>query len=480
MTFSLTPKQEDLRQVLRGPQTHTLAFGGSRSGKTFGFVHAVVKRASLAANSHHLLARYRHADARTKLMMKTLPEVMRLAYPGLSYVVNKHDQFATLPNGSELWFAGLDDDERTDKILGSEYATIYLNECSQLTFETVEKVRSRLAQNATKKNGKPLALRAYYDLNPETASHWTYQEFIAGMNPLDGHPIDDPDDYAVIQMNPNDNPHLSANYIRQLGRMSMLQRKRFLDGEFLTALPDSLWTPEMIKEARAKDTPDIEAMKRIVVSVDPGGTVKGDKTGIVVAGIDYHNQFHILADLSLNGSPGEWAYMVLWAYRFFDADCIVVETNFGADMCQHTIRTAAPPEMRFAFRVKEVRAKCGKIVRAEKVVGSFEHGEVSFSDDLYAHWPQADDAPRRPDGRDTCTELFDQLMSFVPGNTRRNGKSPDNADAMVYALIELGVGKARAPAPSFKWVGPSGGTATFKKGRQVAAQTGGPLRIHRG
>ncbi|MEP1143495.1 MAG: phage terminase large subunit [Henriciella sp.] len=437
MTFKLTAKQEELRQLLRGPQTHTMAFGGSRSGKTFGFVHTVVKRASLAPNSQHLLARFRHADARTKLMMKTLPEVMRMAYPELSYKVNKHDQFAVLPNGAELWFQGLDDDERTDKILGSEYATIYLNECSQLSFGTVEKVRSRLAQNVGKENGKPLALRMYYDLNPETASHWSYQEFVAGMNPIDGHSVDDPGDYATIQMNPTDNPHLSENYLRLLSRMSMLQRKRFYDGDFLLALPDSLWTPDMIAEARQKETPHISAMKRIVVSVDPGGTVKGDKTGIIVAGIDYHNEFHILADLSLNGTPAEWAYMVVWAYRFFDADCIVVETNFGADMCQHTIRTAAPPEMRRAFRVKEVCAKRGKVVRAEKIVGSFENGEVSFSEELYAHWPTDENAPKRPAGHETSTELFDQLMSFVPGDTRRKGKSPDNGDAMVYALIEL-------------------------------------------
>ncbi len=437
MTFKLTDKQEELRQLLRGPQTHTMAFGGSRSGKTFGFVHTVVKRAALTPDSQHLLARFRHADARTKLMMKTLPEVMRMAYPEMSYKVNKHDQFAVLPNGAELWFQGLDDDERTDKILGSEYATIYLNECSQLSFETVEKVRSRLAQNATMDNGKPLTLRMYYDLNPETAAHWSYQEFINGLNPIDGHPVDDIADYATIQMNPTDNPHLSENYIRLLGRMSMLQRKRFLDGDYLLALPDSLWTPEMIAEARQKETPEPFAMKRIVVSVDPGGTVKGDKTGIIVAGIDYNNEFHILADLSLNGTPAEWAYMVVWAYRYFDADCIVVETNFGADMCQHTIRTAAPREMRRAFRVKEVRAKRGKVVRAEKIVGSFENGEVSFSDDVYAHWPDGDDAPKRPLGREKSTELFDQLMAFVPGDARRKGKSPDNADAMVYALIEL-------------------------------------------
>ena len=128
-----------------------------------------------------------------------------MAYPDLPYELNKADQFVLLPNGSELWFQGLDDDARTDKILGAEYATIYLNECSQISFSTVEKVRSRLAQTAYKANGDPLPLRAYHDLNPETASHWSYQEFIENVNPIDGFPLDDPNDYAVIQMN-RENP----------------------------------------------------------------------------------------------------------------------------------------------------------------------------------------------------------------------------------------------------------------------------------
>ncbi len=444
-SFRLTPKQMDGREVLRGPQTHTLFYGGSRSGKTFLIVWAIVKRAGLTPDSRHLMSRLRNVDARTAIMMGTFREVMRLAYPDLEYEVNKHDQFATFPNGSEIWFSGLDDDERVEKILGKEYATIALNEVSQLSFETVETVRTRLAQNAYKPNGELLTQRAYYDLNPTTASHWSYQEFIEGVNPEDGFALEDPSDYVFFQMNPTDNPHLSANYLKQLGRMSMLRRKRFLEGQYLLSLPDSLWTPEMISEARQKDTPLLGAMKRVAVSVDPGGTVKGDKTGIIVAGIDYQNEFHVLADLSINGTPAEWAAMVLWAYRAFEADCIVVETNFGSDMCQHTIRSAAPAEMRYAFRVKEVRAKKGKVVRAEQVVGLFENNRVSFSDEIYATLPaeitdllSKDNrkAFKRKD-RNKTSELFDQLMSFVPGDTRRKGKSPDNADALVYALIEL-------------------------------------------
>lgn len=55
---------------------------------------------------------------------------MRLAFPGVDYKLNKEDFYATFPNGSELWFARLDNPERAEKVLGMEFATIYFNECS--------------------------------------------------------------------------------------------------------------------------------------------------------------------------------------------------------------------------------------------------------------------------------------------------------------------------------------------------------------
>ena len=52
--------------------------------------------------------------------------MMELCYPGIPFEMDKTDWYATLPNGSEVWFGGLDDKERSEKILGNEYATIFL------------------------------------------------------------------------------------------------------------------------------------------------------------------------------------------------------------------------------------------------------------------------------------------------------------------------------------------------------------------
>ena len=48
-----------------------------------------------------------------------------------------------------------------------EERTIYFNECSQLSYSSIQLARTRLAE----KNG--LVKRTYYDENPPTKSHWS-------------------------------------------------------------------------------------------------------------------------------------------------------------------------------------------------------------------------------------------------------------------------------------------------------------------
>ena len=52
--------------------------------------------------------------------MDTFPKVMSLCFPGVKYSMNKSDWFMHFPNKSEIWLGGLDDKERTEKMLGKE------------------------------------------------------------------------------------------------------------------------------------------------------------------------------------------------------------------------------------------------------------------------------------------------------------------------------------------------------------------------
>ena len=112
--------------------------------------------------------RYRFNSIKASVILDTFPKVMRLVFPGVTYRLDKTDFYATFPNGSQLWFGGLDDKERAEKILGMEFATIALNECSQIPYSSVEMAITRLAQQVDQQiDGKeptPLKPRMYLSL----------------------------------------------------------------------------------------------------------------------------------------------------------------------------------------------------------------------------------------------------------------------------------------------------------------------------
>jgi hypothetical protein len=110
---------------LGGPQRHTLLVGGARSGKTFWIVRSILVRATRASGSRHLIAKLHFNHVRATIWLDTLPKVARLCFPGLILKDQRADAYVSLPQyGSEIWFGGLDESDRVDKILGSEYATI--------------------------------------------------------------------------------------------------------------------------------------------------------------------------------------------------------------------------------------------------------------------------------------------------------------------------------------------------------------------
>lgn len=159
--------------------------------------------------------------------METLPKVLNLCFPSLEVKWNRTDYFITLPNGSEIFCAGLDDAIRVEKVLGKEYSTLYFNECSQIPYKSIQIAMTRLAE----KNG--LTKRAIYDQNPPSKRHWSYWVFQKSLDPIDNVPVD-PNKYASILMNPKDNlENIDPEYITEiLDNLPEAQRKRFKDGQY--------------------------------------------------------------------------------------------------------------------------------------------------------------------------------------------------------------------------------------------------------
>lgn len=407
--FERTEKQKLQAEMLAGPARHVLAYGGSRSGKTFGFCQLIAGRALEAPESRHLIARLHNIDVRQSVMLDTWPKMMRVCYPDVPYRVNKSDQFAMLGDGSEVWFGGLDDKDRVDKILGKEFVTVYPNEGSQIVFETITTLRSRLAQRCFRRDGTMLPLKGLYDLNPVGRSHWTYQEFIEGKRPGDGAVLPE-GTRAYLMMNPADNSHLPPEYLAELDEMPERQKMRFRDGKYLSEVPGTLWPATRIELLRVAEPVGIT---RIVIGVDPSGSDGGggDCQGIVVVGLGIDGHAYVLADLSCKLSPDGWAQVVARAVAYFGADRVVAEANYGGAMVEAVLRAADPN-----LPVTTVHASRGKHIRAEPIAAIYEQGK--------AHHVGA------------FPELEEQMGMFTTAGYQ-GVASPDRADALVWAVTEL-------------------------------------------
>ena len=148
-SFELTARQLEAQQLCAGDAVHVMLFGGSRSGKTFLLVRNVIMRALKAPKSRHAIFRFRYNHLRASIILDTWPKVMSLAFPGVQANMHQQDGYAEFENGAQVWFAGLDDKERTEKILGMEFATLYFNECSQIPANSIDTALTRLAQRMT-------------------------------------------------------------------------------------------------------------------------------------------------------------------------------------------------------------------------------------------------------------------------------------------------------------------------------------------
>jgi len=419
--FKLTFRQVEANTLLSGPATHILLRGGSRSSKTFTILRAIIIRALIAPESRHAVLGFRGNRITTAIVLDTFPKVLKLCFPNAGGVFDKQKGYHTFPNGSEIWFAGLDDAERAEKILGKEFVTIFLNEANQISNDTRQTATTRLAQKVMVKiEGEPERLmrtKMFYDCNPPKKSHWLYKLFIRKVDPEDNKPLKNPEEYAEMKMNPVDNlDNIDAGYLHTLDSMSAAKRRRFRDGEFGEANPNQLFDEDNFERHRVIDIDDLPDMVRIVVGVDPSGSddkdnEKNDAIGIVAGGLGTDGNAYLLKDYTVKAGPGIWGKVACNAYEELEGDRIVGEENFGGAMVKFVIRTANP-----SVPYKKVHASRGKVVRAEPFSALYTDGKVR-------HVGQ----PR---------ELEDELVCFTTGGYEGE-KSPNRADAWIWVLADL-------------------------------------------
>ncbi|MBS9719880.1 DNA-packaging protein [Tianweitania sp. BSSL-BM11] len=226
---------------------------------------------------------------------------------------------------------------------------------------------------------------------------------------------------AVTRMKTSDNAdNLAPSFMATMNRLyggTRLGRQE-LEGELIEDRADALWTRALLEGARRP----VGEIGRIVVAVDPpaGGQGKGNRCGIVAAGLDAEGHAVVLADATVSGvGPNQWAAAVVQLYAKLDADCIVAEVNQGGAMVESVLRAVDAD-----VPVKPVRAKRGKWLRAEPVAALYAQGRVIH-------------AERFP-------ELEDEMCDFGADGLA-DGRSPDRVDALVWAISELTAAESAAP-----------------------------------
>jgi phage terminase large subunit-like protein len=195
-----------------------------------------------------------------------------------------------------------------------------------------------------------------------------------------------------------------------------------LDGELIEDVEGALWTRELLERCRMGQAEfDESALTRVVIGVDPPASADGDACGIIVCGATGDGRLLVLSDASVSGrSPDGWARVVAETATRWRAERVVAEANNGGAMVQSVLKSVDP-----ALPVRLVHATRGKVARAEPIHALYEQDKVRHVGAL--------------------ARLEDELCGLIVGGSYAGpGRSPDRADACVWALTELasGLGKA--------------------------------------
>jgi phage terminase large subunit-like protein len=202
-----------------------------------------------------------------------------------------------------------------------------------------------------------------------------------------------------------------------------------LDGELLQDVEGALWTREVIERARVSPSPQplapegVRGFDRVVVGVDPpaGAGEGSDACGIVVAG-SKGEALYVLEDATVRGLSVEgWTNRVAAAAARWSANVVVAEANNGGTMVESVLKAAD-----LGLKVRLVHASKGKCARAEPIALKFEAGKAFFAGDF--------------------PELEAELGGLIAGGGYEGpGRSPDRADAMVWAMTVLSETRSGLP-----------------------------------
>jgi phage terminase large subunit-like protein len=367
------------------------AWGGRGSGKSHFFAELAVERCIMRPATRIVCVREVQKSLRESVKLLIEDKITALAVPGFRAL---HDRTET-PGGGLILYQGMQDHtaESIKSLEGFDVA--YVEEAQTLTSRSLEMLRPTI-----RKPGSEL----WFSWNPRHASD-PIDQLLRGSEP--------PPHALVVRVDYRDNPFFPAVLEEERQYDQLHRRERYAHvwlGEYEPMAVGAIWDRLVLHQGRRAEAPPLE---RIVVAVDPAVSAEAgsDEHGIVCAGIGEDGRGYVLDDVSMRGSPKQWADRTIATYDRYDADAVVVEVNQGGDMVKHTLHSVRP-----GLPVVEVRASRGKHVRAEPIAALYHLGRISHIGAF----------PR----------LEDQMCLVTAAGYEGEG-SPDRVDALVWAFSEL-------------------------------------------
>jgi len=232
--FSYTQRQREVVRKLFTDRKYKYIklYGGSRSGKSAVIINLILMMCFKYPGSRHLVCRHSFANAKKTIWKQTIVPMLRpYEKAGLCFI-NKTQGSIDFENGSSIMLGGLQPDQ-IDSVLGSEYATIFVNEANENRWGEIELLFSRLNDTSKDKDGNLIHCRFIADLNPTSFNSWDYKFFQLGINPDDDTPHKERDRIGFARLNPIDNKgNLNEDYFNTLQGLSESKRRRFFLGEY--------------------------------------------------------------------------------------------------------------------------------------------------------------------------------------------------------------------------------------------------------
>lgn len=277
-TFHALPKQ---LAFIRSTARETMLCGGLGSGKSLALCLRLAMRAS-TPGARELLIRKTNAAIGRSILHTLLqgdgktPPIL----PAGSYDHAKSEQTIRIRGGGSIVYSGIDDPQR----LGSVNATgAAVEEAVELGEADYRMVRGRVRVELPDLNPA-----IYLATNPGGPEHHLAKRF-----GLDGHSTPAPG-CRSITVATDENPHLPAEYVADIGRLAGADRGRFFDGLWVKA--EGLVYPGF--DANAMVMHRDEQWEQVVVGQDAGFN---DPDAMVVVCRDHDGRVHVADEFAGSG-----------------------------------------------------------------------------------------------------------------------------------------------------------------------------------